>query len=187
MPTFLTDPSSTSYVLLGTVVVVLGAVAFRRQKRRELIAFGVAAAFLLALFLIDKAYESPREAAVRVVQEMGTATRAKNSDDLFARISESFKYKSLDKKRLRDRARAAEGMGWEGMVAWDLSREEFKQVDETTVEQGFLVQPVKNPQFVRYCVARFKWEADGVWRLQSFALYNPIQRTNGAEEGLPGL
>src|SRR6478609_6144232 len=108
MPTAFSDPSPTLYLVLGVVTVTFGAVAVRRQRRSDVINFLIPAALLLALFLIDQAIESPREAAVRKIKEMGTASRDRKYDDLFRHVSESFKYRSLDKKGLRDRARQAE-------------------------------------------------------------------------------
>src|SRR5262249_25495090 len=61
MPTVLSDPSPTLYVILGALVIIFGAIAARRQKRSDVINFAIPAVLLLALFLIDRAFESPRE------------------------------------------------------------------------------------------------------------------------------
>src|SRR5262249_2681189 len=109
MPTLLADPTRTMYIVFGAMVVILGAMALRRQKKVDVITFVISAVLLLALFLIDWAYESPREKVVRTLEEMKSASQARNYDDVFKHISNDFKYKSLDKKAFRERATIAEG------------------------------------------------------------------------------
>ena len=105
MPTFLSDPSTALYAdPRGGRPGHSACVAARRQRRTDLINFLIPAAILLALFLIDETYESPREAVARKLKEMESASQAKKYDDLFKHVSDSFQYKSLDKKGLRDRA-----------------------------------------------------------------------------------
>ena len=171
MPDFLADPSFTLYVVLGAMVVVLGAIALRRQKRADLITFGVGAAVLLAVFLIDRAVESPREHVVRKLQEMEASSQAKKYDDVFKHVSDQFQYRSLDKAGLRSRATMAEVHFPEGVRIWNLTRNNHKVTADGAIEQEFDVQPVNNPQFRYQCVGVFKKEADGEWRLVTFRLY----------------
>lgn len=186
MPTLLSDPTPTMYVVFGAMVIILGALALRRQKKSDVITFAVAAALLLVLYLIDRSFESPREQVSRKIKEMGEASQSKKYDDLFKHVSDSFKFQSLDKKGLRERAQQAEMYIPDGIEAWSLDRPDFKIVDESTVQQGFLVQPrnTGNPAFQRYVVATFKKEGEE-WRLTTFSLYDPIKRTNDAELGIP--
>lgn len=185
MPTSLSDPSFALYVVLGVVTALFGIVALRKQTRSSAINFAIPAALLVALFLIDKFVESPRENVVRKIHEMGSASRAKNHDDVFKHVSESFKYKSMDKAGLRERAKAAEAQGYGGVTEWDLTRSEFKQVDENTVEQRFRAKVGDSAAFQAAVVATFKKEADGEWRLSTFKLFNPIQASEEME--IPGL
>src|SRR5215216_2089479 len=115
MPTAFSDPSPTLYLILGILVVILGAIALRRQRRSDVINFLIPAALLLALFLIDQAVESPREQIVSSIREMETATQNKHHADVFKHVSNDFKYKSLDKKQLQDKAQLVESLpNWEG-------------------------------------------------------------------------
>src|SRR2546422_3365547 len=129
MPTFLADPSTALYAILGVVTLVLGVVAARRQKRSDAINFVIAAAILLAVFLIDRAYESPREAVARKLKEMESASQANRYDELFRHVSDKFQYKSLDKKALRDKANMATTFFPEGVRIWNVGRPNFKQID----------------------------------------------------------
>lgn len=179
MPTLLADPTRTMYIVFGAMVVILGAMALRRQKKSDVITFVISAVLLLALFLIDWAYESPREKVVRTLEEMKSASQARNYDDVFKHISNDFKYKSLDKKAFRERATIAEGYFPEGVDIWNLTRSNYKPMADGTIEQEFDVQPVKNPQFRYQCVAVFKQEADGEWRMITFRLYPVVGSGSG--------
>jgi hypothetical protein len=188
MPTLLSDPTSTMYVVFGTMVVILGALALRRQKKSDVITFAVGAVLLLILFLIDRAYESPREHVARKLREMESASQARKYDELFKHVSDDFKYKSLDKTALRARASVAEGYFPEGVRIWNVTRNNFKVMQDGTIEQEFDVQPVNNPQFRYQCVGVFKQETDGEWRLITFRLY-PVVSGDGKREEVtpPGL
>jgi hypothetical protein len=185
MPTFLSDPSPALYVVLGVAVLVTGVLLAKRQKRSDLINFAIPAAALLAVVVIDYLVESPREAAVRKVQEMGKASRDKKYDDVLKHVSESFKYRSLDKKGLRDRALQAEAMGFGGVSEYDLARSGFKEVDANTIEQGFRVKHNGTPELHFYVIATFKKDQDGEWRLTTFKLLDPVNMNE--EKDIPGV
>jgi hypothetical protein len=174
MPTALSDPTTTLYVILGAITVIFGAVALRRQKRSDFFNFLIPALALVALFIIDRMVESPREQAVRKIQEMGTASREKKLDDLFKHVSDSFQHKSIDKKALREMAKTAEAKGFGGISEYDLARSGFKEVDANTIEQGFRVKHNGTPELHFYVYATFKKEADGEWRLTAFELADPV-------------
>jgi hypothetical protein len=171
MPTLISDPTSTMYIVFGAMVVVLGALALRRQKKSDVITFVVAAVLLLALYLIDRAVESPREQVVRNLNEIQSASQAKNYDEAFKHISDSFQYKSLDKKALREKARMGEQYFPEGISIFDAKRSDFKEMVDGTLEQEFKVQPKGHAEFQYYCVGVFKKDPDGEWRLITFRLY----------------
>ena len=180
MPTALSDPSTALYAVLGVAALVLGLIAVRRQKRSDVINFAIPAAALVAVFLIDRFVESPRETVVRKLREMEAASQARKYDDMFQHVSEQFKYQSLDKKALREKARQAENYFPEGLRIWNATRPNFKQVDETTIEQEFDVQPVSGPQFRHLCVGVFKKEGDE-WRLVTFRLYPVVDAGGGGQ------
>jgi hypothetical protein len=185
MPTMLSDPTPAMYAVFGAIVVVLGAMALRRQKKSDVITFVIAAALLLALYLADRAVDSPRESVVRKLVEMEKSSKAKKYDDVFKHISENFKYRQLDKKALRDKAGLAEGYFPEGVSLWGHSRDLYQLMENGTAEQEFDFQPVGSPQFRYKCVGVFKLEPDGEWRLMTFRLYPVIG--NREEVTIPGL
>ena len=188
MPTLLADPTRTMYIAFGAIVLVLGALAWRRQKKADVITFAVGAALLLVLYLIDLSIESPREQIVRKLKEMESASRAGKYDELFKHVSDSFHYKSLDKKGLRAKADEANAYFPDGVRIWNATRSNYKPMTDGTIEQEFDVQPANNPQFRYQCVGVFKKEADGEWRMITFRLY-PVVSENGKREEVtpPGL
>jgi hypothetical protein len=183
MPTFLSDPSTALYAILGVVVLVTGVLAARRQKRSDLINSAIPAAVLLAVFLIDRFVESPRESVGRILREMEAASQARKYDDLFKHVSDHFQYKSLDKKGLRERANLAEGYFPEGIRIWNVTRQNFKH-EGNTIEQEFDVQPVNSPQFRYQCVGVFQKEGDA-WKLTTFRLYPVVGGGEGRQEVTP--
>lgn len=190
MPTLLADPTSTMYIVFGAMVVILGALALRRQKKSDVITFVVAAIALLALYLVDLTNESPREQVVRKLKEMEVSSQAKSYDDVFKHISDSFQYKTLDKKALREKARMAENYFPEGVRIWNTGRSNYKLMQDGSIEQEFDVQPVNNPQFRHQCVGVFKKDPDGEYRLTTFRLYAVVGSSSDGkreEVTVPGL
>lgn len=185
MPTFLSDPPAFLYAILGVIALVLGARAARHQRFKEIWPFLVSLLLVVAVFLCDKFFESPREVASRKISEMATATYGKNKNDFLRHVSDSFKHKGLDKKGLGALTDQLSGYDVKGIECWELTKANFKQIDDKTVEQGFLMQPSGYPQYIHYCVGTFRKEADGDWKMTTFKLYDPLQRTNGDEKNIP--
>lgn len=193
MPTALSDPSTSLYLILGAVTVVLGAVAARRQRRSDLLNFAIPAGLLLALFLIDLAFESPREQVVRALKEMEAGTQNKKYDDVFKHVSDKFQYKTLDKKALQQAARSADSIpNWEGVVLLDVTRDRFSQPDKETAVQVFEVKPLRLPgdEYLFQCEAIFKLES-GQWRLTGCTFFKTRvengKRVRAEEVTPPGL
>src|SRR5687767_486314 len=90
MPTALSDPSTALYAVLGVAALVLGLLALRRQRRSDVINFAIPAAALLAVFLIDRFVESPRETVTRVLKEMEVASQERRYDEMFQHVSDQF-------------------------------------------------------------------------------------------------
>ncbi len=184
MPTALSDPSML-YAILAVATVLPGIMAIRRQKRSDAINFCVALVALIALFVIDTVVESPREQTERKINEMGQASLDKKYDKLFKHVSDSFKYKSLDKKALQEKAKQADGQGFGGFEVYDLARSSFKPMEDGTIEQGFGVKHKGEQQLQLYVKGTFKKDPDGEWRLVTFKLFDPINMND--EKEIPGL
>lgn len=190
MPTFLSDPSPTAYVIVGIMVAVLAGIYFRSQRRKDLYPLIGGVAIFLTVFLIDRFVDSPREASIRRMQEMSAASANRNWDDMFKSISESFSYKGAnggqtDKKTLREKVRSVEGYVDKGFAVWDFNRSDFEQVDEKTARIGFRAQARDRPETVVYVKATFTKDPDGQWRLAGFVCYDPVNTKD--RRNIPGL
>jgi hypothetical protein len=190
MPVFLSDPSPTAYAIVVMIVGVLAGIYLRSRKRKDLYPLIGGVAVLIAVFVIDRLVESPREEAMRRMQEMSAATANKKWDDVFKNISESFNYKGsgggqTDKKSLREKVRSIEAMLEKGFVVFDFNRSDFKQIDDKNSEIGFRAQLKERPESVTYVKARFTKDPDGEWRMSGFDCYEPINTNE--RRTIPGL
>jgi hypothetical protein len=188
MPTLLSDPPQTLYLVLGGIVVVTAALAARRQDRKSVAAFGIALAVLLSLVLVDRAVESPREEAVRRVQEMVHAADTRNPDAFVAHLADTIEYKGVGSTVTLTREQVRNSPFWSVLrlqnvhvAAWDFSRDDVKEIDANTIEVGFLAKgETDGKQFPVYIRATFARQADGRFRLTRFASYEAMKRTNEA-------
>jgi hypothetical protein len=110
---------------------------------------------------------------------MSAASAKKNWDEVFTNVSDSFTYKGTggaqtDKKVLREKVRSIEPIIDKGFVVWGFSRDDFKQVDDTTVEFGFSAKVKDRDETTTYVKARFTKDPDGKWRMSGFTCYEPI-------------
>jgi hypothetical protein len=188
MPTALSDPSTTLYILLGTMAIIFGAIFANRQSRKSFIQFAIAGGCLLALYLIDKAVESPREESVRKVEEIARATQNNTVSSVMNHFSDEFKYGSTTKKDVANklntlRQRWSE---WTGGEAWDFSRENYKQISENTLTIGFRGQargfPIVSEKYVR---ATFKKESDNQWRMTQVEFFERNKGDQGSPVMIP--
>jgi hypothetical protein len=190
MPVFFSDPSPTAYAFGVILVAVLVGVYLRSRRKKDLYPLAGGVAALLALFLIDRFVESPREESMRRMHEMSAASAKKNWDDVFTNVSDSFSYKGAggaqtDKKGLREKVRSVESFVDKGFVVWGFSRDDFKQINDTTVEIGFSAKVKDNDATTTYVKATFTKDPDGQWRMSGFTCYEPINTKE--RRTLPGL
>ena len=188
MPTFLSDPSPTFYAILIILVAVLAGLYLRSRKRGELIRLLVGVAVLITVFLIDKLVESPREQATRKMEEIAKATQDKKLDDMFKHVSESFKYKEVDKKSLREKLNSIEQQQeFKGVVILECNRADFRIVDDKNVTVGLMAQARELPMTRSWIIAAFTKDADGEWRMSGFKRYDPMKQDRDNPQTIPGL
>jgi hypothetical protein len=196
MPTVLSDPSPNLYAVLVIIVLVLAGIAYRRQKRGDVIRFIVAVAALVALFLIDHFVESPREQASRKVLAMAQASQEKKWDDVVTHVSDSFKYHGpngheFDKEGFRQLGKRAESIPeFKGFVVTDLHRADYRILDEKNFKISFTAFPreVPNPEYRFWIVATFTMDPDGEWRMSTFNRYDPVKQDHrGPALTIPGV
>jgi hypothetical protein len=189
MPTLLSDPSSSVYLLLAaagitTLVVWLG----RRDRKSLAVLLGVVGAIAL-VFLIDRLFESPREEAERRVRVMVRAADAKDPEAFVAQLADTVEIhgsNGASKWVRRDEIRNSSFWGLLRqfnirVAAWDFSRSDVKQIDRDTIEIGFLAKGEGDgkpfPYYIRTTFAR---QPDGQFKLSAFRAFEPLDRSKPA-------
>ena len=187
MPTFVSDPTTTTYLLFAVLVAVAGVAWVRLRSRKATIALAVAVGLLGLLFLIDKLVESPREEAVRRVNAMCDAATAVQPDRFIEHLSTSFTLQGADREKVRrsgvwglvsrERVRAA---------AWGFGHDETEYKSDTEVEIRFFAkaQTPNREGLARYVRATFVRE-DGAFKLKMMQFYHPINTRE--PEPIPGF
>ncbi len=189
MPTFLSDPTLGVYLVLLLVALAGVGVWVRNRSRAAAIFAAVAVGLLLALFGIDRGFESPREECVRKVSAMATAANARNWPAVGTHLADKFEYHSRNKaKFLADVAPAALlHNATANFTAFD--RDNFEELADGRIRIGFVGQfdTPGNARLVLYIEAVFAKDADGAYRMQGFKVYDYITRTKSGEQTLPGM
>jgi hypothetical protein len=184
MPTFLSDPPPTLYLLLFVAVVIAGAVAFRRQDRPSFIALGIAALLLGGLYLIDRLVQSPREESVQRVNDVARALNDRNMDAMLAAVSESFDYRGKKKADLRSSPLWGLLKSFDARVAaWDFSRDDVKILGDSTIQIGFMAKGEASDargggQMMYYFQATLVRDPDGVYRIRTMRAFDPLKHDN---------
>lgn len=195
MPTFLSDPPQVLYLVLGGLLVITGLVAAQRQDRRSVIPFAGAFFLILVLFVIDRAVETPREEAVRRTQVLAMAADAQNagtfSPDVFAeqladRVTvasgnETGKALTRDEVKRHPFWNVLRGHSVH-VAVWGFSRDDAKQINDNTVEIGFMGKGESGSnQIPAYVRATYTKQPDGSFKLSALRTFDPINH----REGLP--
>jgi len=187
MPTFLSDPSISLYIILSVLVFVLIGIWINRRQQGDLIRLLAGVAVLVAVFLIDRFVESPREESTRKMQEIAAATKAKSADGVGQHISESFEYNGMNKAKLLDWVKSVYGNSqFEGIDTSGYGRSEFEKIDDNKVIIVFEVWPTSYglPEYRHFCKATFAKDPDGQFRMWTFSLYKD-HPSKGGEPVVP--
>jgi hypothetical protein len=186
MPTFLSDPAPGFYLVLVAFVLIAGVMAARKQDRRNVVTFGAAIAMILIVFTIDYLTESPREEAVRRVEEMAQAADSKNPDAFISHLADRIEYQAGSQSVTRTKEEVRTSSFWDMLrqlgvrvVVWDFARHTVKEIDANTIEIGFMGKgEAQGQQFPVYIRATFAKQPDGQYRLTRFASFNPANHND---------
>lgn len=188
MPTFFSDPSLSLYLVLAVAFVIALAVWSRKRDRKSLLAALAFGLLLLALVLVDRSFESPREQANRRVQLMADAATARDPDRFVEQLSDSFSYRGATKQQMRTSGLWTTLRNFNARVAvWGFGKGEFEEIGENEIEIGFYAKG-ESPQGFRmyFMKARFVRDPDGQFRAKTVKFYAPEGgRTN--EDPPPGF
>ncbi len=190
MPTFLSDPATTLYLVGILLSMVLGAFWYRQRTRPTLIAFLCLVGLTLALFASDYFVESPREAATRKVMLMADAASIPDGDRFVEYISKQFNYNGAGRERIRDSNIWKVIKQYHARVAvWGFGKDDFQMISDNEVEIGFYAKgqsATEQGAVLRRIVTRFIRDPDGEFRLKSMKFY-ALENGGRNEEPVPGF
>jgi hypothetical protein len=183
------DPPRSLYVLLIACAVIAAAVCAKNQTRKTLIIFLAFAGLLLALFLIDRFIESPREEATRRIEAMAKAATDQRIEEFLNHVAVTFEKNGRTKPDLRT------SQAWQlirdhsaRVTVWNLSREDFERKSDTEIEIGLMCKGEAAQGFLmKYCRATFVLESNGDWKLKTIKFYNPAEHGTRVEDPIPGF
>ena len=186
MPTFLADPPPAVYVTLILALLVVGGLWVRYRRRVLLLAAALVVACLLLVGVIATLTESPREQAVRKVNELAEAVSSQDWAKFSEHVSESFSADGLKKGDLRGGFNLAAQNGVRAAV-WDFALTEPVEVSDTRVVIRFdaKAEARTGGQAFKHFHATFEKDPDGQLRLRSFAPFNYVQKNQ--REPIPGV
>jgi hypothetical protein len=177
MPTFLSDPTPTLYLVLTVAAVVTAGVWYRAHGRKSLAAMLVAVGALAAVVLIDRLVDSPREEAVTRVRAMAEAATAANGDRFVESLSPSFRYKQADREAVRRSGAWAAVRNYQARIAvWGFSHAETEYRGENEVMIRFYAKaesPQANAPLIKNVEATFVRDPDGPFRLKTMKFFTP--------------
>ena len=140
MPTFFSDPADSLYITLFIVMLVGVGIWYRYRTRKTLIAAGIGVGLLVALFLIDRLFESPREIVIRTAGEFEADFNTGEWNKFEKHIAENFDRKGKKKKDVKvsyDFAKAYNAK----VRLWSFNRDDVV-VTSDTITVGFDAKPV---------------------------------------------
>lgn len=187
MPTFLSDPPQSLYLLLFGALFVSAAVWFNRRDNRKALFVLIGIGAVLALVaLLDRLFESPREESVQAVQTMVRAADTRDVNAFVEHIADTLEYRGESQPVTVTREQIRVGGFWNVLrqhnvhvAAWDFSRDDVREVGSNVIELGFLAKGEANGQQAPlYFRATFVRQPDGKMRLTRLATFDPLQREN---------
>lgn len=192
MPSLLSDPPPGVIVASVVLTLVSMAVWRSRRDRTSLTVFLIVVGLTGAGLMCDRLFDSPREVAVRAVQELARAAEAADPDRFAVHLAESFHYHGEGNPVIVGREQLRRSPWWQllkqyrvRVAVWDFARSDAEYLDRDTVEIGFLAKgEVDGRPYPFYLRARFARQADGTFRLTRLASFDPLQRQNGPR-GIP--
>jgi uncharacterized protein (DUF2461 family) len=188
MPIFLQDPSPSLYLTLGILAVIILAIWANRQSHANLRRALIIPLLLAIIAAIDYTHQSPREEAIFRIQTLARLSRDFQPEGFEDHLTANFQFQGMNRAKFVNAWRLLRQhytTQWQGASVWDFSRENFQQLNETTVRIGFSGQAQGYPQTLHYIQADFTRQPNGTHLVTTFHFFDPIQRDNGPERQIP--
>jgi hypothetical protein len=187
MPSWLVDDPTFVYVILAALAVILGVAWWRTKQGKLLIAALVAIALIGGVWLLSHYAVTDAKRIQHAVEAMAAAVQRHDVNTIVSHTSRDFDYHGTRREPARQSLQDIMMRGdVTEVVVWDFEAENISRA-EGSASMLFMVKPKGNWNSGTHflCRAHFVLE-DGEWRMQSFAIFNPVVDTN-KEVIVPGL
>jgi hypothetical protein len=167
------------YAVLGMMALVLLIVWWRDRRRGWVYGLGVVVGLALAYLLLDLAVETDGEQIHRQLDEISQGVRKHDLSGTFAHLANDFTFEGKTKGDLQTRS----ALFFREGALQDLQIWKYRFVGKTTdppiANVTFRVKPIGNlggggeNHLFFDCEAQFVQDANKVWRLKTFRLFDP--------------
>lgn len=172
----LLDNALLIYVVLGLVALGLLVGLWTTRKRGYALGLAGVAVAALLFWLVTFLIPTDQKRIVGAVQEMSAGVRARDTNRIFAHISDQFRYSGMGKEAFRGfvdqhlkRGDVTE------VLAYDFDQAQVSRKDRTALIE-FTVKPkgpVTGDAAYYHCKATFVLDPDNQWRMKGFDVFNP--------------
>jgi hypothetical protein len=170
------DNALVVYVALGLVALGLLVGLWTTRKRGYALGLAGVAAAALLFWLLTYLLPTDQKRIVAAIEDMSAAVHERNTDRIFAHISDQFRYAGMGKEGFRGFVdRHLKNRDVTEVLAYGFEQAEVSRPDRTAVIE-FNVKPkgpVTGDAAYYHCKATFALDPDGQWRLKGFDVFNP--------------
>jgi hypothetical protein len=177
VPEWLFEGQLTVYAVLAVSLVFM-LVIWKQTPRKAYVWCSVVLAVLIGLyFLMDLLVETDREQITHAVQEMSAGVQARNVEQIFAQVSDSYNRHGSNKAGFKSAVSGViTGQHVDRVALWAFEfARDYKQKDSPSLERSnvakvaFMAKPEGPGGASLYRVdAVMHRDADGKWRMQSW-------------------
>ncbi|MFQ3650437.1 MAG: nuclear transport factor 2 family protein [Gemmataceae bacterium] len=165
------------YLLLLIAVAVLVALWGRDRRTLWLALLSVPAVLIVALYVLDRAVETPREQISRKLREMAQAVQRRDAQAISAQLAANFSLGGRDRATFQKYVERVFREGWvTDLVVWDIQTQLQGSTAEATLNAKLRGPRVGGSEFFRV-KTQWKLEANQ-WRLLGFSVHNPYVETD---------
>jgi hypothetical protein len=176
MVSWLVDNSGSICLALGAILLGLLGLLWIKQERKYLIAVAVAGLAMALFWLLGTLVDTDSKRLERAIRTMAAGVVERNTDKVFALISDQFRHETWDKRGFRQQVERRIQSGDVTSIAIynfevrELSREDQKAMVTFTVKPRAV--DVREGTWYN-AKALFVLEPNDQWRMVGFDLYMP--------------
>lgn len=174
---WLFETRTSILIILGLAVTIAVVIWWKSKSRAALIGLGIVCGFVLLYVALGALVTTDREKIENNLEAMVERFNAKDLDGTFEHFSNDFRYGTVTKQEMRQRADGViRRYNVHNVRIWDVV------VKKESPEKALVKFRVKadlsqgNPYPHFDCEATFHKEGDEKWRMTTFTLFKPMVR-----------